>query len=91
MSGVLPLERDPASSSPAKEAEARTQISTRRDHDMIFVTDPSHLHFRGPSPPSKEINKGVPVVAQQVKNLTSFHKDGSLIPASKWVKGPTLP
>ena len=38
---------------------------------------------------SKRLRGGVPVVAQQVKNLTSIHEDESSIPGlSQWVKDP---
>ena len=34
----------------------------------------------------------VPIVAQQVKNPTSFHEDASSIPSlAQWVKDPVLP
>ena len=34
---------------------------------------------------------GVPAVVQQVKNLTSIHKDVALIPGlAQWVKDPLL-
>ena len=37
-------------------------------------------------------NFGVPIVAQQVKNPTSIHKDADLIPdLPRWVKDPTCP
>ena len=35
---------------------------------------------------------GVPVVAQEVKNLTSFYEDvGSIASLTQWVKEPVLP
>ena len=41
--------------------------------------------------PKKE-NKGISIVAQQVKNLTSFHGDVGLIPGlAQWVKDLVLP
>ena len=39
----------------------------------------------------KKIQEGVPVVAQQVTNLTSIHEDASSIPGvAQWVKDPAL-
>ena len=40
----------------------------------------------------KDVKLGVPVVAQQVTNLTSIHEDASLIPdLTQWVKDTALP
>ena len=40
----------------------------------------------------KENTKGVPVVAQQVKNPTSHRKDAGLIPGLvQWIKALELP
>ena len=42
--------------------------------------------------PLKEETKGVPIVAQRVKNPKSIHEDVSLIPGfTQWVKDPVLP
>ena len=39
----------------------------------------------------RNINVGVPFVAQWVKNLTSVHEDVGLIPGlAEWVKNPAL-
>ena len=40
----------------------------------------------------KEYLQGVPIVAEQVTNLTSIHKDVCQIPGpTQWVKDPALP
>ena len=39
-----------------------------------------------------EISEGVPVVVQQVKNLTNIHEYAGLIPGlPKWIKDLVLP
>ena len=41
---------------------------------------------------AKDFEWGVPVVAQQVKNLTSLHEDAGSIPGpAQWVKDLALP
>ena len=41
---------------------------------------------------SKESDGGVPVVAQQVKNLASIHEDASsILGLTQWVKDLVLP
>ena len=45
----------------------------------------------GPQTSKKKVT-GVPIVAQQVKNWISIHKDASSIPGlTQWVKDPVLP
>ena len=42
--------------------------------------------------PTKKAETGVPVVAQQIKNLTSIHEDTGVIPGlTQRVKDPALP
>ena len=39
----------------------------------------------------KRVVWGVPIVAQQLKNLTSIHEDTGLIPGlAQWIKDPVL-
>ena len=41
--------------------------------------------------PPQWVYLGVPIVAQQVRNLTSIHEDlGSIPGLSRWVKDPAL-
>ena len=40
---------------------------------------------------SNKLSAGVPIVAQQVKNLTSIHEGVGLIPGlTQWIKDPAL-
>ena len=58
----------------------------------MFYAAPFSLRPRAYSRRSGWTVLGVPIVAQQVKNLTSVHEDAVLIPGlSQWVKAPALP
>ena len=51
---------------------------------MKMLTNPIVVHIK--------LTQGVPVVAQQVKNLTSIQEDAALIPGlTQWIKDPVLP
>ena len=40
----------------------------------------------------KDIDLGVPIIAQWLTNLTSIHEEPDLIPGlAQWVKDPALP
>ena len=61
-------------------------------HGNKFNKEVQDLHTGNWKTPLKEIKEGVPVVAQQVTNLTSVHEDVGLIPGfTQWVKDPALP
>ena len=51
-----------------------------------------YMHFTGGETDSEKSIPGVPVVAQQVTNLTSIHEDVGSIPGlAQRVKDPALP
>ena len=53
-------------------------------NDMIFVISSIFM--------LKSTWTGVPIIAQQVKNLTIIHEDVDLTPGlAQWVKDPALP
>ena len=62
------------------------------NESLLCLLQKCHTH-RGYSYLAHKIRiAGVPVVVQQVKNLTSIHEDVSLIPSlAQWVKNLVLP